>query len=446
MAHFHCRCDKSRCVSAAMCLCFLSACSKDIQQQTGPTGPVAPAIVAASNKTPRTIDDEFVDIAAKVHGFAGLSFDSSGTMTVYITDQAQSAAALVAASVAVHDRQGWTPARSEVKLVRYDFSQLEDWMTRLIQSPALAELTGFIYIDANELTNRVEIGVEDTTVAGSFNTAIAALGVPREAVEFRRVSRLALASTLQDSIRPVRAGLALGVVISAVELKGCTLGPNAYFSGSATKYFLANSHCSKSMGVNDHVVAHQPWSWSSGTIIADEYSDPPFLYSYNNDQRCPAAYKCRYSDAALFKYRSVSVDQGYIARTQCRNCASVTPRITIDATRPRFRISQVGNYPYAGQWLNKMGRTTGWTYGSVFGACANFAVPDTTGLWLMCQYSVNGNTDNGDSGSPYFELDANDNALLEGMLFAGALDHSYGVLSPIGGIWFDLGSNLVFTP
>lgn len=163
---------------------------------------------------------------------------------------------------------------------------------------------------------------------------------------------------------------------------GCTLGLNAYFSGGspAGEYFVTNSHCTPNEGGNDHSVEYQPASNLATDIVADEYSDPLFLLNYNSDARCAAGRRCRYSDAALFKYRSgISVDQGYIARTQCRNCASVTPRITIDANKPRFVVTQAANYPYQGQWLNKMGATTGWTYGPVLNSCANEIVLDDNG-------------------------------------------------------------------
>ena len=83
--------------------------------------------------------------------------------------------------------------------------------------------------------------------------------------------------------------------------------------------------------------------------------------------------------------------------------------LTIDTAEPTFRIVQIGS-AVAGNWVDKVGATTGWTYGFLDDTCIDMrhTLMAMTQL-LLCQNSVSGYGDvpgslsaSGDSGSPVF--------------------------------------------
>nr|WP_273000261.1 hypothetical protein [Hydrogenibacillus schlegelii] len=77
--------------------------------------------------------------------------------------------------------------------------------------------------------------------------------------------------------------------------------------------------------------------------------------------------------------------------------------------------------PYAGQILDKIGRTTGWTYGKVTGTCVdvNQAGSDIT---LLGQDIVAAGSGGGDSGSPVFYWHGGNEVILYGLLWGGSSD------------------------
>lgn len=134
-----------------------------------------------------------------------------------------------------------------------------------------------------------------------------------------------------------------------------------------------------------------------------------------------------------------------IARTTGWNNQS----LTINAGDPRLRIAGETSTWIDGSGLDKIGRTTGWTYGRVNGTCRNINIINTN-ITLLCQYSVNripGHThamsDNGDSGSPVFRW-LGSTVILSGMLWGGPDDGSSFVFSPMNQIEQELGSLTTF--
>lgn len=101
---------------------------------------------------------------------------------------------------------------------------------------------------------------------------------------------------------------------------------------------------------------------------------------------------------ASFK-SGVSVEFGNIVRTTSHGTSPGS--ITIDSANPRFRIIGEAAYPVAGQTLEKIGRTTGWTYGQVTNTCVDTNVAGSN-ITLLCQDYVSAGIGAGDSGSPVF--------------------------------------------
>lgn len=58
-----------------------------------------------------------------------------------------------------------------------------------------------------------------------------------------------------------------------------------------------------------------------------------------------------------------------------------------------------------GQQVQKVGRETGWTYGTLTNTCQDVFLSDKTAV--MCSYKVSGGSQNGDSGAPVFGIIGN---------------------------------------
>jgi hypothetical protein len=103
---------------------------------------------------------------------------------------------------------------------------------------------------------------------------------------------------------------------------------------------------------------------------------------------------------------------GTIMRTISPN--ELPDSLLIDQDRPRFFIVAEAAFPIAGEVLNKMGRTSGWTQGPVVRTCFDIAHPrpNTT---LLCQDEVNASLMKGDSGSPVFRQFSGGRVVLYGI-------------------------------
>lgn len=110
------------------------------------------------------------------------------------------------------------------------------------------------------------------------------------------------------------------------------------------------------------------------------------------------------------------MDFGRVVRTTSRGTASGS--ITIDSANPRFNIIGEAAYPVAGGTLQKIGRTTGWTYGQVTNTCADTNVSGSN-ITLLCQDYVRAGVGPGDSGSPVFAWNGGSDITLYGLLWGG---------------------------
>ena len=281
-------------------------------------------------------------------------------------------------------------------------------------------MPGVTTLDIDDFSNRLRIGVEEAGVEGRVEAELARLGIPREAVDIEVEPPVELAVTLQEYFRPVRGGFQIRWQAGGAE--SCTLGFNAKDSGNRSDFVTA-SHCSRTRSHLDNDLYFQPVvDPLYNNLIGSELSDPAFW----TGAPCPAGRQCRWSDSLLaMRSPVVSLDQGGIARTTGANNGSVL----VDAANPRFRITAENARPAAGEILNKVGRTTGWTQGLVDAVCADVPV-GLTNITLLCQDRVAANAEPGDSGSPVFRI-TNSPAVLDVKL--------YGVVwgrEGIGHFWF----------
>jgi hypothetical protein len=302
--------------------------------------------------------------------------------------------------------------------------QVADWFER--SSPEVLALPQAVFADYDESTNQLVFGVEHSGVNRGVQMALSRLGIPTSAYRIVVTPPIQLAVGLQDEWRPTRGGIQIrfGNYL-------CTMGFNVTSGPSAERSFITNSHCTDIQGGVEGTQYYQPLSTAT-PVIAVEVDDPEYT-------KCGRGKKCRSSDASRALYNSGTLsDRGVIAKPSGPNNGSldVVGAFTVTA-------QENDNTSFPGQTLNKVGRTTGWTQGTVYLSCVNVNVWGSN-IQQKCQTLVQNNNalivGGGDSGSPVFRItDGGTNVTLVGILWGSSGDNMF-VFSPVKNIQDELGA------
>jgi hypothetical protein len=405
-------------------LCAMAACRDAAAPEPGqPT--LSPSAAALALQEPA---DEQAALARAVPGFGGLFLDEAGAPTVYLTDAGERGAAQRALAPIAREH-GFATSDLRVRRGQFTYAQLAGWFGPASRG-ALAE-RGVVYAHLDEASNRVTIGVENAEAGGRARALLERLGVPDEAVLVRESKPVRPVTTLQDRVRPVGGGLQINFSSFV-----CTLGFNALRSGVAS--YITASHCTDIQGGTEGTKHYQQDRFHANTLIGTEAADP----KYFTGGACPANRRCRYSDTSRGRYASgVSQTLGRIARTTSRN--SIKGSLTISSAAPAFTVNGERPNSLVGQILNKIGRTTGWTFGKVVATCVATNV-DQSDITQLCQTFVNAGVNGGDSGSPVFAWTSGSSTVrLAGTLWGG-VDTTQFVFSPMSGIEKELGALTTF--
>jgi hypothetical protein len=363
-----------------------------------------------------TSDDRLAAVAREVPGFGGMFYDQDGTLQVYMSGQKGPApAALIASLDDVITREigrGERLSGSGIEILdgQYGFLDLYNWQQQM--SPAVLALPGVVFTDIDEKTNRLRIGVTDSSgLTDEVEKYLSGLSVPREAVLISETKPVL--PELRNVRRPLRGGLQINFGNFL-----CTLGFVAVRQGVTG--FVTNSHCTTTQGGNQSTVYHQPIASGTTNRVGQEIADP----TYFTGGSCPSGRQCRFSDSSFARVPhpsgpSVATALGTIARPAVGSFnwnGTDIFQITAEAA------------PVVGQSVTKVGRTTGRTAGTIQQTCANFNVSGST-ITQLCQSRASYSSAGGDSGSPVFRITTLPNVILVGIHWG-----SGGVFSPITGI------------
>jgi len=291
-------------------------------------------------------------------------------------------------------------------------------------SPEVMGIPGTVFSDNDERIGKLVVGIDNPRAEAAVRAALARHGVAEGDYVIEAATPIHNMATLRDVVRPVVGGLQIHFTRYV-----CTIGFNATVNGEAS--FITNSHCTGSQGGVESTVYYQPSSSTSG-VIATEVADP----AYVKGGACPKGKKCRYSDASRARYASgITNTLGSLALTTGANNGSLTIAGAVS-------ISGTGSAD-VGAVVNKVGRTTGWTQGTVTRTCANTSVSGST-VYLFCQTFVSnpgGATvvGGGDSGSGVWSGSPT-SASLVGLLWGGSSDGKQFVFSPIGQVAQEIGA------
>jgi hypothetical protein len=405
----------------------VSACQDD----STPTSP-DPALTSARVQSSQGHDlPSAAEFARQVPGFGGFFLNKDGTPTVYLTRGSSRAPAerLLAGYLAAH---GLSTAAVRVLEGRYGWNQLQRWQDAA-SVEALA-IPGAVFVDNDETSNRVLIGVEHLSAMGQVKAAVARIGIPDEAVIVQRADPIQQVSTLQNVVdRPVRAGV-------QINFPGflCSVGFNATTIPGNQASFITASHCTTKQGGVESTPYWQPLQSVDGTQIATEVADPVYV---RGGAGCPRGKRCRVSDASRAAYSNgANQALGLIARTSGANNRSldIVGSFSItsdDCTGP----GNLGGCLTSGTVVSKVGRTTGWTSGAITNTCVNTGVQGTS-IVQLCQTFVSAGVGGGDSGSDVFLVTGGTNVQLAGILWGGNSNGTQFVFSPLANVMVDLGA------
>lgn len=341
-------------------------------------------------------------------------------------------------------------------------------------------LEGAVYTDIAEDRNRIVIGIDRQKASvgrSNVQRTIARLGVPPGMVEMVETVGFVIdaykstcnpcapgntstgtvseatyaptATTLSSRIRPLEGGIETDYFRQADGFYyGCSLGFLAY--RSQQRVLITASHCSADFGAPDGTGYYQP-TVEAGNYIGAEIADP----TYTTAQMCDdpdqpgTSRPCRDSDAlAAVLATDVTWLLGNIAKPTGSGTFSYTDpgSTTIDTQQPHLTIIAKGSYPDANMILDKIGRTTGWTYGYVAQTCVNLRAPDLSKgviVVLRCQDLVESTAQGGDSGAPVFQW-ASGGVTLYGIVSARRQNGMGLSMSAMSNIEYDLGTLTVY--
>jgi len=398
----------------------VSACQSD----SNPTAPEAapPSARVQPGQGPEL--PSAAEFARQVPGFGGFFLAQDGTPTVYLTRGSSRAPAerLLSGYLGAH---GLSTAAVRVLEGRYGWNQLQRWQDAA--SDALA-VTGAVFVDNDETSNRVLIGVDRLSAMGLVKAAAMRAGVPEDALIVQRADPIHQVATLQNVVdRPVRAGV-------QINFPGflCSVGFNA--TSGTQKSFITASHCTTKQGGVESTPYWQPLQSVDGTQIATEVADPVYVRGTG----CPKGKKCRVSDSSRAAYiNGANQALGLIARTSGANNGSLDIVGSFSITADD--CATLGGCLAVGATVNKVGRTTGWTSGAITNTCVNTGVQGTS-IVQLCQTFVSAGVGAGDSGSDVFQVTSSTSVKLAGILWGGNSNGTQFVFSPLANVERDLGA------
>ena len=327
---------------------------------------------------------------------------------------------LVAALAAAACSETSQPAGPDPQALNFSRVQGQAWFAPA--TPEALDVPGAVFIDLDERTNRLLIGVEHSGAAASVRGVLARLGIPSAAVTVELAEPIYQVATLRDLVRPVTAGLQINFGQFV-----CSIGFNATLNGQAS--FVTASHCTDRQGGTEGTQYFQPSSSVAGSFIGTEVDDP----KYFRGGVCPKGKKCRFSDSARIAYAAgVASDLGGIAQTTGANNGSLTIAGTMRITADDNSGGAVG------QVANQIGRTTGWTSGAITNTCVHTNVSGSN-ITQLCQTFVSAGVGGGDSGSDVFRVSGGTATLL-GVLWGGNGAGTQFVFSPLGQVRQELGA------
>lgn len=378
-------------------------------------------VVSQSAATDNTYFDE---MNKSYPGFAGYYYNAEGQLVLKMKPSQQKGAP---ASAEVMEKQIKNMSQNDVHLqaspsviietAKYSFSELNDLYKEYAKD--IWNVEGVTFTDIDERQNKLVIGTDSENAEAEVKAQLDELFIQYDdLISFER-SEVATMATLRDAQTRKRAGLQIGYNGSNGGGFVCTLGMTVRING--VKGMLTASHCDATgtIGINETTGTNYGQPNPSSGLIATESIDP--------------SGSPRRSDALFAPYSAgVRAPIGRIAKT-------VGGPNSGSLDRDGTYLTVTGKADaVVGQAIQKIGRTTGWTSGTVTRTCVDLNFGSTVGT-TSCQTASNAGSDSGDSGSGVF-IRNGENATFVGILSGGINSTGEMVFSPVSNIEADLGN------
>jgi len=412
----------------------------------------------SSLQSPERASETFPrELAAKYPNFAGY-YCEEGDLHIGLTSSASSAQIsmeIEAEGTAFFCRNRAYPDKiPSVRISQdktYSFAQLVSWRDKVYSD--LVQRSDGRGLGIDYAQNRVLVDVELGATA-STRQRLASMGLPSDAVVVaeRAGAKPSACSPyptapLTNCFRPVPGG----VQVAAAAMGQCSVAFGGYHPSTGELGWVTASHC---LGTNEfgQVTGRYVYQYNNldlGQLVASESLDPATTTCVGGGT---IQSRCRYSDSTWLRHEAGGVQRGQIVQTLSSNgtatCCGDSPTcgacVTSTAS-PRFQILGSAS-PVQGMQVEKVGRTSGWTTGTVSQTCHDG--PDGEGRWLICQTISSNLSNGGDSGGPLFYwwwFYGVNTIQIVGVYWGRDTGIAYS--SPWSGVSTDLGSiDIKFTP
>lgn len=359
----------------------------------------------------RAFESDILALDAQVSGIGGVYYDPEvDEVVVSVTNASSVDLARTATenllnrkNVSASYERGRPGGQVRVITAEFRFSTLVAWAELLL--PDLLNVEGWTELDADERRNRIAIGVTDESAEGAILDILASHEIPAEAVHFEVTQPMQALASLRDRVRPAGGGLQ----IQGEELIGgfggalCTAGwPVSY--GSKWGYLTAG-HCSgQGSGVTGEDFYQNTESVGNG--LGSVWENPDWdATGCEDDDGNPWNGTCTDADAmwiTLSNWDDLS-QLVWLPEAVAINNDKVPSSLEISASK----VVGAPSTPMAGYQADKIGRTTGWTGGTVVNTCRYVEIDRDgdliTDFVLKCAGVVEGAAvGDGDSGAPVF--------------------------------------------
>lgn len=400
-----------------------------------------------------------MELATAEPSFAGLAISADGQLLLYATPPYDSAR-VAALAVDLLSRFRVTPGsahrnatRNQPAVIpaRYTFVQLASWRDLIADSLFRVD-SQVTTLDLDEARNRVVLGMrsEDPVRSARIEARLRDLRIPRDAlllekalvepISGRKRAAAVLSApglTLDSIFDPLVGGISHWTQHpSTLELDGdCSVGIVVLHDG--VKKALVASHCTVATFEMQGVRFAQGTRGGNYMWMGFETSDPPGVRPggiLGTDIQ-------RSSDAALITLSGpLDARVGLIARTQAWNGGGLqggNGTTVVNQADPYLYVNATENNDLVvGTIVDKIGRTTGWTYGAITGTCVDVSV---SGYRTTCTYKADVVNYGGDSGGPVFVWTYPGNAKLAGIATARSADKGELFFSKWSRVVTDLG-------
>lgn len=367
---------------------------------------------ASAGRTSRGIEDEILRVESVVPGLGGMYVDAGGQLVLYVPASANIGSVRAALSRTGADLAIDADLRSRLvhgtglKFVNSEFPFSDLVVFNSAISQRLSSVPDAWAVDADESTNRLIVTIANESGRAAVERLASEVGVPSRALTIEVKSRPSLTAPLRGTQYVTGGGFSIWNGSGF-----CSIGFNVTTSTGLTGMVTA-SHCAPGT-----VGAGNTGSpiWQSGDLLLGYVqTNPPWN---STDPNCGGYTSCTPADAMFVQFSDLgrfSKRVGFTNKLGINNLAGPT---TVTGYWSNITFPQSNQF--IGQSLDKMGRTTGWTRGTLAATCENFFV---SGAMHLCVDHVNNaGVAGGDSGAPVFvpSMPSTQPLYPYGILFAG---------------------------